>query len=92
MTGGFAYILDEERTFVDQYNHELIDIHRIVAEHMEAHQHYLKALIEEFVAATGSSWGQTVLDDWRDFLGRFWLVKPKALELTELFNTVKAAA
>jgi glutamate synthase (NADPH/NADH) large chain len=92
MTGGFAYILDEERTFVDQYNHELIDIHRIVAEHMEAHQHYLKALIEDFVAATGSRWGQVVLDDWRDYLGRFWLVKPKALELTELFNTVKAAA
>ena len=92
MTGGFAYILDEERTFVDQYNHELIDIHRIVAEHMEAHQHYLKSLIEDFVAATGSAWGQKVLDDWRDYLGRFWLVKPKALELAELFSAVKAAA
>ncbi|MEQ8596526.1 MAG: glutamate synthase large subunit [Algiphilus sp.] len=92
MTGGFAYILDEERTFVDRYNHELIDIHRIVAEHMEAHQHYLKGLIEDFVAATGSSWGQTLLDEWRDYLGRFWLVKPKALELAELFSAVKAAA
>jgi glutamate synthase (NADPH/NADH) large chain len=92
MTGGFAYVLDEHRSFVDAYNHELIDIHRIVSEHMEAHQHYLKSLIEDFVIATGSRWGQQILDDWRDFLGRFWLVKPKATELTALFNAVKQAA
>ena len=28
-TGGFAYVLDMDRDFVDRYNHELIDIHRI---------------------------------------------------------------
>ena len=31
MTGGFAYVLDIDRDFVDRYNHELIDIHRITA-------------------------------------------------------------
>src|SRR3546814_9516070 len=36
MTGGFAYVLDEKRNFVDRYNHELIDIHRVVSESMEA--------------------------------------------------------
>ena len=30
-TGGFAYVLDLDRDFVDRYNHELIDIHRIHA-------------------------------------------------------------
>jgi glutamate synthase (NADPH) large chain len=34
-TGGFAYVLDLERDFVDRYNHELIDIHRISPEGME---------------------------------------------------------
>ncbi|WP_438894462.1 hypothetical protein, partial [Bacillus cereus group sp. BC325] len=29
MTGGFAYVLDEDRTFVDKYNHELVDILRV---------------------------------------------------------------
>ena len=29
LTGGFAYVLDLERNFVDRYNHELIDISRI---------------------------------------------------------------
>ena len=92
MTGGFAYVLDEKRGFVDRYNHELIDIHRILAEHMEAHQHYLRSLIEEHVAATGSPWGKAILEDFRDFLGRFWLVKPKAADLGSLLVTIRAAA
>jgi hypothetical protein len=33
-TGGFAYVLDMERDFVDRYNHELIDIVRISPEGM----------------------------------------------------------
>jgi glutamate synthase (NADPH) large chain len=36
MTGGFAFVLDLERDFVDRYNHELIDIHRITPRTMEA--------------------------------------------------------
>ena len=31
MTGGFAYVLDIDRDFVDRYNHSLIDITRIYA-------------------------------------------------------------
>ena len=43
MTGGFAYVLDIDRDFVDRYNHELIDIHRITPETMEAHLHHLRS-------------------------------------------------
>ena len=92
MTGGFAYVLDQQRNFVDCYNHELIDIHRVIAESMEGHQHYLKALIRDYVAATGSAWGQAILDDFRDYVGRFWLVKPKAADIGSLLTTIRAAA
>src|SRR3546814_7008964 len=66
MTGGFAYVLDEKRNFVDRYNHELIDIHRVVSESMEAHEHYLRTLIGEYAKVTGSSWAQQILEDWAD--------------------------
>jgi glutamate synthase (NADPH) large chain len=92
MTGGFAYVFDEGRNFVDRYNHELIDIHRIIAESMEGHQHFLRGLIRQYVQATGSEWGQHILDDFRDYVGRFWLVKPKAAEINSLIHAVKAAA
>src|SRR5690606_7000975 len=41
MTGGLAFVLDKTNDFVDRFNHELIDIHRINTEEMEAYQHFL---------------------------------------------------
>ncbi len=92
MTGGFAYVLDIDRDFVDLYNHELIDIHRINPETMEAHLHHLRDLIRSHVEATGSTWGETILADYRTYAPKFWLVKPKAAELGSLFETLRRAA
>ena len=92
MTGGFAYVLDIDRDFVDRYNHELIDIHRVSPEYMEAHVHHIRALLLEHVAATGSEWGERILDDFRTFLPKFWVVKPKAAELGSLIKSLRQAA
>lgn len=90
MTGGFAYVLDQENTFVDQYNHELVEIQRISAERMEPYRNHLRGVIEQHVAATQSEWGQKILDDFADFISRFWLVKPKAASLRALLESVQA--
>jgi glutamate synthase (NADPH) large chain len=92
MTGGFAYVLDIDRDFVDRYNHELIDIHRVTPESMEAHLHHLRSLIMAHIEATGSEWGDMILDDYRAFLPKFWLVKPKAAELGSLIESLRQAA
>jgi len=92
MTGGFAYVLDKDNHFVDRYNHELIDINRINSEQMEAHRHYLQAKISAFVQATGSEWGQSILDNFADMAGKFWLVKPKAASIDSLFDTLSNEA
>jgi glutamate synthase (NADPH/NADH) large chain len=92
MTGGFAYVLDINRDFVDRYNHELIDIHRITPESMEAYLHHLRALIVQHVEATGSEWGELILDDYRTYLPKFWVVKPKAAELSSLIESLRQAA
>jgi glutamate synthase (NADPH/NADH) large chain len=92
MTGGFAYVLDIDRRFVDRYNHELIDIHRISPESMEAHLHHLRSLIVQHVEATNSDWGRLILDDYRTYLPKFWVVKPKAAELGSLIESLRQAA
>jgi len=92
MTGGFAYVLDINRDFVDRYNHELIDIHRMTPESMESHLHHLRSLITAHIEATGSEWGASILDDYRTFLPKFWLVKPKATELGSLIESLRRAA
>ena len=92
MTGGFAYVLDLDRQFVDRYNHELIDINRMTPESMEAHVHHLSGLIRSHVAETGSAWGAEILEDFRTYLARFWLVKPKAADIDSLIESLRQAA
>ncbi|MGV6850552.1 MAG: glutamate synthase large subunit [bacterium] len=92
MTGGFAYVLDQNREFVDNYNHELIDIHHIRNEAMEAHSHYLRQLIRQHVSYTDSVFGAHILNNFRDFTGLFWLVTPKASDLNQLMETLRSAA
>ncbi|MBX3693042.1 glutamate synthase large subunit [Dokdonella sp.] len=92
MTGGFAYVLDLERDFVDRYNHELVDINRISLEGMENHAQHLRALIRQHIELTGSAWAQRLLADFREVLHKVWLVKPKAASLAALADELKAAA
>lgn len=89
MTGGFAYVLDENKDFVDRYNHELVDIHRIDTEALEAHRNHLRSIISEFTRETESAWGQHLLDNFDDYIRKFWLVKPKAASLGSLLVSFK---
>jgi glutamate synthase (NADPH/NADH) large chain len=89
MTGGFAYVLDEDNHFVDKYNSELVEITRITSESFEAYRHYLRNNIREFVNETGSAWGQNLLENFSDYIGRFWMVKPKAANLDSLLKQTK---
>ncbi|MBL7004149.1 MAG: glutamate synthase large subunit [Gammaproteobacteria bacterium] len=89
MTGGFAFVLDKDKSFVDKINHELIDIHRISDESMELYRDHLESQIEAYVASTGSQWGQQILNEFNRFVRQFWLVKPKAAELNSLIDTLQ---
>ena len=91
-TGGFAYVLDMERDFVDRYNHQLIDIHRVSPEGMGTHVQHLRGLIEQHVDFTGSVWGVQLLNDFRSYIGKFWVVKPKAAAIDSLLVNLRRAA
>ncbi len=90
MTGGFAYVLDLDNTFVDKYNHELVEIQRISREEMEAYRNHLRGVIREHISETGSTWAEHILEDFDDYIGRFWLVKPKAANLRSLLASTRA--
>lgn len=92
MTGGFAIVLDESRGFVDCCNHELVDMHRIDTEAMTAQREFLRELLDEHIAATGSAFAQAVRSDFRRYAGRFWLIKPKAADLDSLLEQLQEAA
>ena len=89
MTGGLAFVLDEDRAFIDRYNSELVEIHRVAAESMEAHRHFLRDNIREFVTETSSVWGAHLLENFEDYVGKFWLVKPKAADINQLLSRLR---
>ena len=89
MTGGLAFVLDEDRAFIDRYNNELVEIHRVAAESMEAHRYFLRDNIREFVTETGSVWGAHLLENFEDYVGKFWLVKPKAADINQLLSRLR---
>jgi glutamate synthase (NADPH/NADH) large chain len=92
MTGGFAFVLDEHNCLVDHYNHELVDIHRVVDERTESHRDYLHRLIEDYARETESPWAREIIDDFTGYLGKFWLVKPRVTELADLIEQLEQVA
>jgi len=92
MTGGFAYVLDMDRAFVDRHNRELIELHRMTAERWQEHVQHLGELIGQHVDATGSEHAAGILEDLADYLPRFWLVTPKAADLTRMLRAAREAA
>ncbi|MBD2426651.1 glutamate synthase large subunit [Phormidium sp. FACHB-1136] len=73
MTGGLAYFLDEDGNFPTLVNPEIVKVQRVITPAGEAQ---LKALIEAHVAHTGSAKGQRILDNWSEYLPKFWQVVP----------------
>ncbi|KAL4587413.1 hypothetical protein LXL04_000283 [Taraxacum kok-saghyz] len=79
MTGGLAYILDDDDTLIPKINKEIVKIQRVVA---PVGQMQLKSLIEAHVEKTGSTKGATILKEWDKYLPLFWQLVPPSEEDT----------
>ena len=65
---------------------------RIAPESFDNYRQHLTDLLEAHATLTGSAWSTRILDEFRDFVGKFWLVKPKAASLEALANELRRAA
>ncbi len=107
MSGGIAYVLDEEGKFGDYCNMAMIDIEPVLAETEQAakvspdiwHQGLadevvLKRLIENHARYTGSTRAYEILEQWNLYRLRFVKVFPKEYKraLTELAAAGRKAA
>ena len=79
MTGGFAFVYDQDHSFVENVNRELVDALRIDTDDGDEARHYLKRLLKEYVAETESEMAQELLKNFRVEIRNFWLVRPKNL-------------
>ena len=74
MSGGDAYVLDEESSFAGQCNLEMVDLEPVAAQDDVAG---LRRLLEDHVRYTGSATAKRVLGDWDSMLPRFVKVMPR---------------
>jgi glutamate synthase (NADPH/NADH) large chain len=99
MSGGIAYVLDEDGEFSKYCNLSMVDLEPVLSDqeqsarisrdlwHMaETDEVILKRLIENHVRYTGSTRAQAILEQWANFRLRFVKVFPKEYRraLTEL--------
>jgi len=79
MTGGISFVYDEDHSFVENVNRELVESVRIDTDEGDEARHYLKRLLKDYVLETGSKKAKELLDNFRVEVRNFWLVKPKNL-------------
>ena len=73
MTGGVAFVLDEDDRLTPRVNPEIVAICPLTTAEQEA---LLKPLLERHQAETGSSKAAAILADWPSWKGRFKLLVP----------------
>ena len=74
MSGGIAYVLDEDGRFAERCNPGLVDLEPLAASEDVAET---KALIERHLGYTGSTVAKHVLENWQAALGKFVKVMPR---------------
>ena len=73
MTGGIAFVYDEENKFLGRYNDQLVGAERLSG---TADEVVLKELISRHLETTGSPQAARLLSDWQGSLAKFWKILP----------------
>ena len=73
MSGGVAYVLDEQHELYLNLNKELVTMSAVTTKYDAAE---LRGMIERHVGETGSPRGKTILENWDEILPLFKKVLP----------------
>jgi len=76
MTGGMAFVYDEDSSFEHRVNRETVVYQRIESEYWE---NACRDLIEEHQRETQSKWAESILADWVVERDHFWQIAPKEM-------------
>ena len=73
MSGGIAYVLDEDNHLYRNLNKDMISIEKLENKYDIQE---LKMLIEEHTEVTGSEIGRRILDEWDEYIHKFKKIIP----------------
>jgi glutamate synthase (NADPH/NADH) large chain len=72
MSGGIAYVYDEDGTFANRLNDDMVDIDPLEVEDTE----FLRSIVTRHHELTGSTVAEGILDRWRVEVRKFQKVMP----------------
>ena len=84
MTGGFAYVLDENNDLDIRLNNESIEM--LPIGELNIHQEHLRGIINQHFDETNSLRAQEILTHFSTYAPLFKLVKPKAVDVKTLLG------
>ncbi|MBA6329040.1 glutamate synthase large subunit [Colwellia sp. MB02u-6] len=84
MTGGFAYVLDEQDDLAIRLNNESIEM--LAIDKLNIHQEHLRGIINQHLDETGSLRAEEILTNFATYAPLFKLVKPKAVDVKTLLG------
>ncbi len=88
MTGGIAFLLDEDQTASLRVNKEIVEILKITNTQQEE---MLKSLIESHRENTNSFKANKILSDWNNWINRFKIIVPPSEKINVGLGTIKEA-
>ena len=77
MTGGIAYILDENNDLVNRVNKEIVSIHKITTPYQEK---ILLGILNEYHEKTNSLKASKIINDWINYKEIFKIIVPPSEE------------
>ncbi len=86
MTGGVAYVLDEDGSFPERYNKEIVKLSRMKPEDVAI----VQSLIYKHLELTESAKAKALLADWKTFQDKFWKVASEPAEVKATVSEAKS--
>nr|QCI07954.1 glutamate synthase [Plumaria plumosa] len=83
MTGGLAYFLDEDKSLLSKLNMEIVKVQKIITKEAEEQ---LRNMIELYEIKTKSIKAKQILDNWENYLDKFWQLVPPSEVNSPLSN------
>jgi len=89
MSGGVAYVFDEDDELPTRYNKEMVTLQKLTD---AAEIEYLKGMLERHFEFTQSDFAKHILDNWNESLPKFLCVVPNDYaRMMKMFKEVEAS-
>ena len=92
MTGGLAFVYDKNKSFKNKINTQSVEINNLSNKLYSDHQSFLLKLLKSYYKKTKSIHANNIINNYKEEIKNFVMVKPKASSYKDLLNLITKVA